>query len=284
MSNALFTSATEVITPAIAAAYLQHNTDNRPINQARVNFYADQMKKGLWKMNGEAICFDMHGNLGNGQHRLLAIVAAGVPVEMLVCRNVDDDSFKTYDSGMNRKASDVFALCDILNATNVAACVRKFYQMSVGQTAWAFNAGGVGASAIKLSNAELVDLYNKYPADFQEFVNYAKCVTKTYKLYSGSDIAATMAHLHISLGYSKIEIFRFFDMLFDYKHHPEFNDGHEMQATHDLRERIIRMRLSGVAMTGRYKSQLLAKAWNLYIAGKDVKVLKVVDGEEVTFK
>lgn len=268
----------------MAEAYLQHNTDNRPINKARVNFYAEQMEKGLWKMNGEAICFDQHGRLVNGQHRMLAIIEAGIPVEMLVCRNVDEESFKTYDSGMNRKAADIFALCDIINANNVSATVRKFYQLSIGQFAWIYASGGASTAGIKLSNMEMVALYNKYPAEFQEFTNYASCLVNTYRIFTASEIASTMMYLHICLGHSKREICVFFDMLFDYKKHPEFNEGKEMRATHDLRERIIRMKLAGVKMSGKMRAQLLAKAWNLYTEGKDVKCLKVVDGEEITFK
>lgn len=132
MSTRLFSSASENITPEVAKSYLQHNHKNRPLNQARINYYADQMGKGAWKLNGEAICFDVSGNLVNGQHRLEAIVKANVPVEMLVCRNVDEGSFRTYDSGANRSAGDVFALCDILNATSISALVRRFYLLHTG--------------------------------------------------------------------------------------------------------------------------------------------------------
>lgn len=134
MSTRLFSSASEIITPEVAKSYLRHNLKNRPLNQARINYYADQMTKGAWKLNGEAICFDMSGNLVNGQHRLEAIVKANVPIEMLVCRNVDEDSFRTYDSGANRSAGDVFALCDILNATSVSAVVRRYYMLYSGAT------------------------------------------------------------------------------------------------------------------------------------------------------
>lgn len=283
MSNKNFSTTSEVITPAIAEAYLMRNIENRPLNKARILYYADQMKKGLWQLNGEPICFDINGKLVNGQHRLEAVKLAGVDIETVVCRNVPEKSFMTYDSGMNRKTSDIFALCDILNATNISSCVRKFHMLSVGQMGRALSKGGKDIAEMRISNTELVALYNKHPEAFQMFNNYAACLSRSLRIFSQSEIAGTMSYLHICKGHSEEKIFTFFDILFGYKRHPEFNNGEEMKATHDLRQRIANAKLRGLSLTGRMKSQLLAKAWNLYIAGKDVRVLKITENEDVQF-
>lgn len=67
----------ETITPDMAREYLKSNSMNRPLNDRTVNLYAQEMRTGNWKLNGEAICFGKNGALLNGLHRLYAIVKSG---------------------------------------------------------------------------------------------------------------------------------------------------------------------------------------------------------------
>ena len=97
----------ELITPEIAKEYLdQHNNMNprKKINRPVVNSYAMDMKAGKWHLNGEPIVIDANGNIKNGQHRLLAVVAAGVPVYFYVVRGIDPE-ITTFDMPLNRKVS-----------------------------------------------------------------------------------------------------------------------------------------------------------------------------------
>lgn len=131
-TKSALSAVVETITPAIAEAYLQHNHANRHPNMALIKYYADQMKKGNWLLNGEAICFDENGDLTNGQHRLMAVIMAGVSIQTLVVRNTPEGSFATYDQGKKRTPGDVFSLCDILNATRTSAIVRRYYFLREG--------------------------------------------------------------------------------------------------------------------------------------------------------
>jgi hypothetical protein len=94
----------ELITPEVAATYLKHNEHNprKVVSSKQVEAYARDMKAGEWFNNGEAIVFDANGNLKDGQHRLLAVVKAGVPVYMFVIRGVDP-MVTTFDYGLNRR-------------------------------------------------------------------------------------------------------------------------------------------------------------------------------------
>ena len=96
----------ETITPKTAMQYLKFNNDNprKTVNRRQVESYARDMKAGQWFANGEPIVFDANGNLKNGQHRLMAIVLAGVPVDIYVIRGVNPD-YTTYDYGLGRKLS-----------------------------------------------------------------------------------------------------------------------------------------------------------------------------------
>ena len=94
------------ITPHVAEQLLSVNADEqRNVNKRRVDQYATDMAKGLWKANGEPIIIDERGRLIDGQHRLRAVVASGVTIEALVVSGVSKDSYKTLDQGMNRGLS-----------------------------------------------------------------------------------------------------------------------------------------------------------------------------------
>lgn len=98
---------TETVTPELAQKYLKQNVDNyRKISRAKVALYAQEMKAGRWQTNGEAIVFDESGTLKNGQHRLAAILVAGVPVEMTIITGVKDD-VTIYDSGLTRSVRQI---------------------------------------------------------------------------------------------------------------------------------------------------------------------------------
>jgi hypothetical protein len=113
----------ERITPAIAAAYLTMNVNNRKIRDGRVAQYAAAMSAGEWVMTGEPIIFN-GSSLANGQHRLLACVASNTPFETVVVRGVPDTAFAVIDSGVPRSMGDVFALEHIPNSNQTAATAR----------------------------------------------------------------------------------------------------------------------------------------------------------------
>jgi len=93
----------EIITPELAKQYLLLNINkNRALQQNRIKFYAKQMKADQWPVTSQGISFDTLGRMIDGQHRLLAIVEACIPVEMAVIRDVPVQSFRVLDSGMGR--------------------------------------------------------------------------------------------------------------------------------------------------------------------------------------
>lgn len=79
----------EVINPEEAQAYLDNNAKHRPIKEKKVAEYMAEMQDGKWRLNGKTICFDSTGRLLNGQHRLSAVVRAGVSLTTVVVRGLD---------------------------------------------------------------------------------------------------------------------------------------------------------------------------------------------------
>lgn len=103
---------TTVITPAKAQKLLDSNAGNRPLSPARVARYAELMRAGRWRLNGETIIVGPKDELIDGQHRLSAVVAAGVSVPMLVARGVPTDARPTIDIGRARSLSNIVAMMD----------------------------------------------------------------------------------------------------------------------------------------------------------------------------
>lgn len=129
----MITSKVETIGPEKAKEYLKANINNprgnHSLSRSVVKRYAEDMKTGKWELNGEAIEFDEDGVLKNGQHRLAAIVIAGVEVKILVVRGVSRDTI-VYDIPLKRNAAQmVNAMGFECNPTITAAAgiiVNKF--------------------------------------------------------------------------------------------------------------------------------------------------------------
>ena len=115
------------ITPAIAQQWLdQWNIDNRPVSKSNVTKLANMIRDGLWLLSGEPITFSAR-RLIQGQHRLLAIVEAGIAVESVVVWNAPDAAYDILDQGRRRTAGDVIAARGHTNANTVAGMMRYLW-------------------------------------------------------------------------------------------------------------------------------------------------------------
>lgn len=259
----------ETITPKTAKEYLKFNVSNRPLHTKTVEFYAEQMRKGQWKLNGEGICFAEGGALLNGQHRLQAVVRAGVPVQMLVIRGADNDSFVTYDSGRSRKVSDIFAISDIPNYAGISTIVNKYIRLHLNNNL--FNQKAI--KQINISRQDILDEYNKSPELYQESFSFAGKCTRKIKLFMATEIGGLYVFLIKDLKHNKKKVESFFTMLF-------FNEDVENNTINLLRNKIIESNLANKKYTGTYKQAILAKTWNAYIKGKVLKTLSYNEEKE----
>lgn len=255
-----------VITPEMAKEIFdkQKNPNNRNLNRANVLMFARDMKAGKWSLDGEPLIFDWNGQIHDGHHRISAVIEAGVPVEFSVIRNVNPDTFPAIDSGRGRTPADSFKIASIENYSNVASIVRKFCFLSNGLVGFNTDkAGGNNPNDKKMSTAELLDIYEQHPVVFQEFCCYAQCLRCAYRFYTISELGGLMCYLHMNLGYEKEIIYRFFNILFQYKTEEEY------QLCKEVRETIIKASLSGYRLSGVYKQSILATAWNNFAKGNN---------------
>lgn len=123
-----------IITPTRAASILAHNTLNRPVSQAAVDRYAQDMREGRWMANGQTIVISDSDELLDGQHRLHAIIKSGVAQPMLLVEGIARSAFVTIDNGRARNLADVLGIQGWKNTRVAAAIARAAYSYAGGAT------------------------------------------------------------------------------------------------------------------------------------------------------
>lgn len=100
-----------IVTPEIAEAWLKKNhPSNRPIAWRSVEAMANDMRSGQWILTHACVAFDGQGNLIDGQHRLSAVVHAGVAVPMFVVSNNDASFHDPIDRGRPRSIATILGV------------------------------------------------------------------------------------------------------------------------------------------------------------------------------
>ena len=109
----------ETITPDIAKQWLTKNVNNRKLRSATCAKYARDIKQGNWRLTHQGIAFDKSGNLVDGQHRLQAIIQAGMPVPMVVAYGSDRAGIDQLAPRSQFDAITIGGLCDWVSDKHV---------------------------------------------------------------------------------------------------------------------------------------------------------------------
>lgn len=124
------------VTPDLARHLLTFNhRDNRHEKTRHVQRYAEDMRRGLWRLSPHGPVFSHSGILQNGQNTLFAITEFGEPVWLVMDFGWPDDVIYVIDRGAARSTADSLKIDGVTGASNVAAAVSKWwqYQRLVGQ-------------------------------------------------------------------------------------------------------------------------------------------------------
>ena len=198
-------SRVQTITPDKATEMLEANTTNRPLSRSVVKSFAEAMRRGDWVVTHQGIAFDTNGVLVDGQHRLAAVVEAGVPVDMTVFTDVEEGSFDVLDTGKRRNAADVLAIEGEKSSTTLAAMVR---------TVWLYenrpdlNWSG-GAAAV--TNHQIVETLDAHPK-LRDFVSVGEQVASSTGMIKS---AAGAASYLVSRASRKADFERWLDGIID---------------------------------------------------------------------
>lgn len=255
-------STIETITPQMAESWLEKNKENRPVRDDHVAMLGREMFEGRWELNGEAIVFDYDGNLLDGQHRLWAAYEKRVSFTSVVVRGVAPEVFSTIDSGMKRSAGDVLGKAGLAYGTLTAAALRlvNFYE--------------TGASNNRLiqrcSNAETLELAKKHPG-IERAASLVGARHTVKQIVPGSAMAA---FVYFALQADEEKTLLFIESMVT---GADLRRGDPRLACRNL---FINFRQNRTRVMARAQFALLIKAWNAYVTGKEMSVLKFLDSEE----
>jgi hypothetical protein len=113
------------LTPEAAKAILSGNTKNRPVSQANLKKLKTEINEGRWKLTHQGICVSKEGNLIDGQHRVLACIETGKPIEVMLTTGAPEENFKYIDTGKKRGTSDILAIEGFKHHTSLASLVTN---------------------------------------------------------------------------------------------------------------------------------------------------------------
>lgn len=114
------------VTPALAQEWFstRNPSDNRKYSNVVADRLASDISAKLWDMNWEPIIFNWDGMLNDGQHRLSAIIKAGITVDCLVVFDADPETRLTLDTGRRRSSADQLHMAGHDSATCLSAAAR----------------------------------------------------------------------------------------------------------------------------------------------------------------
>lgn len=244
------------ITPEQAEALLAANTHNRSPRQSFVDQYAADMRAGAWQLNGEAIKVATDGQILDGQHRLMAIVEAGTPVETLIITGLPNEAQETMDQGRSRSFGDVLKLrgeayyAALASATRILAIYERdgIPILSFGRPSPTVQQ----MSRTLDRNPHLRESVKLIYSDLRKWLPTAAMVTLHYLFASVSQEDADDFFAKLATG--------------------ENLDA--SSPIYVLRERLMREHYEALRLNPRVKVAFIIKAWNAYRRGETIKRLQ----------
>jgi hypothetical protein len=253
---AIIRSRIETITPEGASKLLEKNTLNRSIRENLVDAYAKDMKSGMWKTNGKTIVIADTGRVLDGQHRLWACVMSDTAFETNVCRGVDESTFDTIDTGINRNSGDIFGIAGVTNSQHIASAVRWIYRY----------VNGLIRSKCKVSSRDLLERYQKLSG-----VDLGLPFGRKLKAFAPPAMWAALWWLLQQADPDKgAEFCNAF--LTD-----EWETGHgPIKAA---KKRIVEIALAKHPAPPEERLAIVIKGWNAFYQGRDVRAIKLTRTE-----
>jgi hypothetical protein len=240
------------ITPEIAEAYLSKNTGNRKLSYSTVNSYARDMAAGKWLLNGDAIRFDVNGDLIDGQHRLAACIKAESNFQSLVIYNLAHAAQDTIDGNRPRRASDILTINGFISGNLRAAALRLIGGIKLGLD---------NPLAFRATTQEILAANKRHPELAKSF-----WVQKPTIPVRGSMLVVTH-YIGSHILDNPASATDFAEVFITGK--PAYKDDPALIT----RERFMQAKLKGHEMTRTMQWNMLVAAWNKFRKGDKVKVL-----------
>ncbi|MCT1459908.1 hypothetical protein M3G03_10230 [Aestuariimicrobium sp. p3-SID1156] len=234
--------------PELAAEWLSRTVNNRNLDKAAVERYANDMSTGLWTFTGQPIIFNASGHLDDGQHRLSAQVRAGATIDWLVVGGVGRSAQNFMDIGKPRSVAGQLQISghSLSHAVAAAARMELVY--------------------LGISNPSKPQVREFAESNFAELHAAGVVGRSVAQIIRGSSAAYSAAYFHMA----RIDLDlanEFFDKL---------RTGADLSETSPILVARNYIAKQGIARTMNDNQRslfvdYLHKTWNLWVAGKGVK-------------
>lgn len=249
----------ECITPEVAQKMLNVNIDNRDFKREPL---VEALKNGEWALNGETIIFSDEGTLLDGQNRLLACVKSGIPIVTIVVRGIPKEAQVTMDAGARRIVRDFLKMWGVENYSLVGAIGTGLYRSNHNGVEKALYTDGHSATTMSQLN---------YIMENIDRIQYL--ITKIRKTVKMKGVnAATIGVLA--------------DLFYSVNDHDADYFFKQLDSACPCVQPIALLRntlLTNAAkkegkFSQRYIGAIIAKTWNAYMEGREIKCLKFAQG------
>jgi len=181
------TLGVEMITPAMAQAWLERGGINRKMSERQVMKLVHAIQLGEWDITGESVKLDLEGRVRDGQHRLTAIVRTGTAVPSIVVRGIKESAFDKIDTNKARTMADVLSIHGHSNTISLATAARGLILL---ETYGKYDVGsvklGTGAAPSNAAGLAYVDAH----PEVKEGVREADRLRREGKFVGGSGLWA----------------------------------------------------------------------------------------------
>jgi hypothetical protein len=263
------------VSPIEAQQYLSERLeDQRNVRQSHVNNLATEMINGKFRLSCDAIVL-LKGKLANGQHRLEAVVASGVKCQFLIMETDDDELYKIIDCGIKRTTGDALIKISYSHLVGAVSGWMVKYESKV-----LTHSGYRWGSKLKnqkkdrnfdatITRSNILEYAEEHSEEIVKAIQLIKPLSDANRILS-----ATLAVSGYLLGSRK---------------HPDlakkfittlYTGNEKDTVANDLRERLIKDRISKAKLRPQYVFGLMIKAMNAAFKGERPGTLKIADDEE----
>jgi len=252
----------------MAKELLKKNVGNRRLKKEKY-FYVSQMRKGLWKENGEPIIIDSNGFVKDGQHRLHAVIEANYSYKVPIISGVNPDVMDTIDTGLNRTLGDILELNGFKYSSAQAAAIRVILKHCDNSKN---SSRTSGYDRFKITNSQGFNYALEHKEELYNLVLAADSITRSQsvRVLSNSDCVWFL----YSLG-----CYNFND------NHVQFLKGcangslGSNSASYYAYKKLLQAKSNKITLSGIYKHNLIVKCWNTY-AFDDQPIKKLIIQKE----
>ena len=252
------------ITPILAQQWLDGASDfkNRRVKDSVILKYSRDMEHGIWQVNGETIKFAQRNGAAvmiDGQHRAMACVKSGSTFTSLVVFGVDEATYQSMDSGTVRQPADFLQRSGSQYVHSVVAAARMVFADRTSSNPMTRSRTSMA------TNQEILDIVAATPELEQSAVAVYKVAGGHSKILTPS----LAAYLYYRFGQVNAE---WRDLFYEGLYRGVGLT--EKSPILVLRNRLIDDLTSVKKTSLTVKSALTIKAWNAFVEGREISMLR----------